>query len=202
MENFFGKEIARAVTEAGLHGQSIDLMWQTAINLGFTGSKEGYLKAFSDNSKSVYASAPLAHGLMECDKYLNTHKIKKGIVSNSRQTWIDVLASRLHDKIKFDITISLDNHTDLKSKPSPDGYIYAIKQLNIAPRDVLIIEDSTSGVISGLESGAHVVQYLEFTRDQRVTDSRLTYCSNMSGIPGIIEEINRQDSSAGRAAVS
>ena len=42
-------------------------------------------------------------------------------------------------------------------KPAPDGYLLAAKQLDVAPANCLVIEDSTAGVQAGLAAGMKVI---------------------------------------------
>jgi len=44
-----------------------------------------------------------------------------------------------------------------RSKPAPDGYRMACEQLGLAPRDVLVIEDSAAGVAAARAAGCAVV---------------------------------------------
>jgi HAD superfamily hydrolase (TIGR01509 family) len=55
----------------------------------------------------------------------------------------------------FDITISADDVA--KSKPDPEPYLLAADRLNVRIEDCLVVEDSITGVTSGLNSGAQVI---------------------------------------------
>jgi HAD superfamily hydrolase (TIGR01509 family) len=55
----------------------------------------------------------------------------------------------------FDITISADDVS--KSKPDPEPYLLAADRLNVRIEDCLVVEDSITGVTSGLNSGAEVI---------------------------------------------
>jgi HAD superfamily hydrolase (TIGR01509 family) len=55
----------------------------------------------------------------------------------------------------FDITISADDVS--KSKPDPEPYLLAADRLNVRIEDCLVVEDSITGVTSGLNSGAQVI---------------------------------------------
>lgn len=55
----------------------------------------------------------------------------------------------------FDITISADDV--IKSKPDPEPYLLAAKQLDVEIANCLVIEDSVTGVTAGLNSGAEVI---------------------------------------------
>ena len=55
----------------------------------------------------------------------------------------------------FDITISADDVS--KSKPDPEPYLLAADRLNVRIEDCLVVEDSITGITSGLNSGAQVI---------------------------------------------
>jgi HAD superfamily hydrolase (TIGR01509 family) len=54
----------------------------------------------------------------------------------------------------FNAVITADDA--LKGKPAPDMYLEAIKRTKMNPAETLIVEDSQSGLISALDSGAFV----------------------------------------------
>ena len=50
-------------------------------------------------------------------------------------------------------------HEMPRSKPAPDVYLAAAHHLNAAPRQCLVIEDTTVGVTAGVAAGATVWAY-------------------------------------------
>ncbi len=44
-------------------------------------------------------------------------------------------------------------------KPQPDLFLYAAKQLNVAPANCVVIEDSLAGIEAGLAAGMQVIGY-------------------------------------------
>ena len=198
---YFGPHYLPLALESGDHGSNIVDTWEKMADQGFRGDKQTFLDIYKENYREIYTTAPLATGFLDVWKKLRERGIQTGMVSNSSAEWLAALTKRLEKDGSFDIVVSLGS-LPLPHKPAPDGYLYAIKNLHRVPSEVLIVEDAMLGVEAGLSSGAHVVQYTEFTRDQLVLDARVVTTSSMSAIPGIIDEINRQDSSVGRAAVS
>ncbi len=57
----------------------------------------------------------------------------------------------------FDMVIEGTKDNNLRNKPHPDLYEYAMKQLDSKPEETLIIEDSLSGINAGIASGANVI---------------------------------------------
>lgn len=72
-----------------------------------------------------------------------------GIVSSSKNAVPVLKAAGLCDR--FDVIVDgvVANEQELPGKPAPDTYIYGAKQWDLAPGDVVVIEDATSGVKSG-----------------------------------------------------
>ena len=52
----------------------------------------------------------------------------------------------------FDVVLSLDDVT--RSKPDPEVYLLAARQLGIAPHEMLVVEDSAHGVAAAKAAGA------------------------------------------------
>ncbi len=190
---YFGPHYLQLVVNSGDHGSNISDTWEKMASQGFRGDKQTYLDIYKHNYREVYTTAPLALSFIDVWKKLRERGIQTGMVSNSSAEWLAALTKRLEKDGSFDIVVSLGS-LPLPHKPAPDGYLYAIKNLHRAPSEVLIVEDTTLGVEAGLASGALVVQYTEFTRNQATSDHRVVTTSSMSAIPGIIDEINRQDS--------
>lgn len=44
-----------------------------------------------------------------------------------------------------------------RGKPAPDGYLLAAEKLRVAPRDCVVLEDSTAGILAALAAGMVVV---------------------------------------------
>jgi beta-phosphoglucomutase len=78
-----------------------------------------------------------------------------GVVSSSSY------ASTIIDKINltgyFSLIIAGTSELHINNKPSPDIYNLAIEKLGVKKEEVLIIEDSISGIQSGLQAGCIVV---------------------------------------------
>ena len=55
----------------------------------------------------------------------------------------------------FDFVICYDD--GVKMKPSPDVYLKAINALNLDPKEVIIVEDSTNGIKAGKNANAYVI---------------------------------------------
>jgi sugar-phosphatase len=55
----------------------------------------------------------------------------------------------------FELIYGAEDYTH--SKPSPEGYLKALKNLGVAPEDALIFEDSVAGLASAEAAGVRAV---------------------------------------------
>ncbi len=70
---------------------------------------------------------------------------------------MQLVIDRLKFKDDLSIIISLDEREDLDHKPSPDGYLEAIKVLDTTPSSTIVLEDSNPGIAAAKAAGAYVV---------------------------------------------
>ncbi|NKB84600.1 HAD family hydrolase [Brucella grignonensis] len=78
-------------------------------------------------------------------------------VSNSGRNIVDanIAALGIADKLRFSISIN-----DVRNgKPDPEPYLTAAEQLQLAPAEIIAIEDSLTGAISAHAAGMKVVGY-------------------------------------------
>jgi HAD superfamily hydrolase (TIGR01509 family) len=88
--------------------------------------------------------------LKECKKA----GIKIALVTASSRDLMTIVLKRFPQGT-FDVVVSGDDVE--KSKPDPAPYLLAAKQLSVDITKCLVIEDSLTGVESGLASGAQVI---------------------------------------------
>ncbi len=59
--------------------------------------------------------------------------------------------------------------TDVKdAKPAPDVYLYAARQMGVAPSDCIVVEDTPTGVLAGVAAGMTVLGYTAQTPAHRL----------------------------------
>ena len=87
--------------------------------------------------------------------YILNKGFKVGLVTNTTRATYNKIQSILNidDYFQFVITATESQ----KPKPSPLPYLEAMESLCLDPKETLIIEDSKTGLISAVNSGAHVV---------------------------------------------
>lgn len=88
-------------------------------------------------------------------KNLKAKGYKLGLVSGSTKNQINIILEQLKIKDNFDIILSCDDIA--KSKPDPQGYLFAAKKLATEPSECLVFEDSQVGILSAKNAGMKVV---------------------------------------------
>ena len=106
---------------------------------------------FQDNM-----SFPLLPGAMDFLESLKKNGIPRALVTSSDSRKMDCLFKQLPQlRDMFDVIIDASKVT--KSKPDPQGYLLAAKELGVEATDCVVFEDSMNGLKAGLASGAKVV---------------------------------------------
>lgn len=137
-------------------GMSVSLTYDWAAKLGYNGTKKDFSSGYFEIAKTIYNQAPITPGMDDLIGELSGLGFRLGLVSSSSMEWIMTVVARLQNGSKFTYIESVNDHPNLKPKPSPDGYLEAMKVLKSTPQETLIIEDSQTGVNAAIASGAHV----------------------------------------------
>lgn len=80
--------------------------------------------------------------------------LKTGLVTASGKELMNIALEKF-PKDSFDVAISRDDV--IKTKPNPEPYVKAAKLLDVDINKCVILEDSQTGINSGLSSGAKVI---------------------------------------------
>lgn len=112
---------------------------------------------------------PLKPGVLEFLTYLKERGIKMGIAtSNSRE-----LAEAIAGRFGFlDYMSCLLTGCDVrKGKPAPDVYLNVAERLSVDPKDCLVFEDVTAGIMAGKNAGMKVCavedEYSALNREEK-----------------------------------
>ena len=91
---------------------------------------------------------------------LKQHDINCVIVSSSLNEGIDIKLNILGIRHYFSSIVS---GSDVKEhKPHPEPYLYAMKKLNLYPKDCVTFEDSRTGIQSGQDAGCNVICFTKY----------------------------------------
>lgn len=93
-------------------------------------------------------------GAVEFIEALRAQGIASALVSNTPSYAVAIALDRLRMMGLFDVIIGgdmLEHH-----KPDPEGYVLAMRLLDVPPHACIVIEDSAPGIAAGLAAGAYV----------------------------------------------
>lgn len=96
-------------------------------------------------------------GVLEAFAHADALGLAQACVSNSERRIVDTNISALGiaDRLRFSISRS-----DVqKGKPDPEPYLAAAARLGLAPSEIVVIEDSATGAMSGHLAGMKVVGF-------------------------------------------
>lgn len=86
---------------------------------------------------------------------LKSRRFKLALVSGSTKKQIKIILGSLKINKFFDIIVSCEDVK--KSKPDPQGYIFAANKLNVEPHECVIIEDAETGIQSARNARMKVI---------------------------------------------
>lgn len=91
------------------------------------------------------------------EEYLKlvSRNFKNGLVTSSRQDYLDLVYQITGIYSTFDFTVTGEMVEN--GKPNPECYFLAAKTLGVEPEDCVVFEDSPSGVLAGKSAGMKVV---------------------------------------------
>ena len=86
-------------------------------------------------------------------------KIPKSMVSNGSVRHVERCLRRVRLRSALDGHIFSAEHVD-RPKPHPDVYHFALEKLELMPAEILVVEDSPTGVVAAKQAGLRVVGFL------------------------------------------
>jgi len=85
------------------------------------------------------------------------HNVKIAIATSSQKDTVAVIVDTVPLTDYFKEHIYHVDHVNRAYKPKPDVYLYAAKQLGVAPEKCIAIEDSASGIASAKAAGMYCI---------------------------------------------
>lgn len=110
----------------------------------------------SENQALIHAQ-PLLPGVRETIREAKRLGLKLAIASSSPHSWVDTHAKRLGIFNHFDAVICEDEVGIGRTKPNPDLFLLALKQLQVQKNEAVVFEDSPNGVKAANQAGIFVV---------------------------------------------
>lgn len=93
---------------------------------------------------------------IELMKYLKNKGCKIACYTNSIRKTAELMLNN-SDLLKY-LDLLITNEDIIKSKPDPEGYLFAINHFNVSKDETIIIEDSPIGIEAAKKSGAFVLE--------------------------------------------
>lgn len=173
------------LTLIGRSRQSAKVMFDKYMPAHFNEDEAyAYAKEYTTKFKKEHGPLPKTN-LPKLFTYLKNKGYKLAIVSSSARSTIDFNLSFENLSEYFDILV--DGNMVTNGKPAPDIYLYAANQLNIAPSECLVVEDSKNGILSGNAAGMDVVMVIDMVQpDEEIKKCCLKIMNHLDEILEII----------------
>ena len=105
---------------------------------------------------------------------------KIGICTSGSKASLEYFLSLLSTDIKFDALMCV---TDVEfAKPNPEIYLKGASKMGIPTKEVLVIEDSSSGINAGLAAGCKVAQIGGAVLDEPIVTKRLFRINSLNDL--------------------
>jgi len=101
---------------------------------------------------------PIIPGVMKLINSLKKNKIKIALASGSPKDFVNYIVSKSSLNKKFDVVIGLGDYSN--SKPDPEIFLLASKEINIKPKDCVVIEDANHGVLAAKKAGMKCIGFV------------------------------------------
>jgi HAD superfamily hydrolase (TIGR01509 family) len=108
-------------------------------------------------TSALLLSQPVLPGVVDTLREAKRLGLKLAIASSSPHSWVDTHAKRLRIFDYFDRIICEDEVGIGRTKPNPDLFLIALKQLQIQKNEAIVFEDSPNGVKAARLAGIFVV---------------------------------------------
>jgi HAD superfamily hydrolase (TIGR01509 family) len=128
-----------------------ELQEKELLGSNFSSSKEVELIELN-----VKNNIRLIDGIQEALQQIET---PKSIVSNSSLEYVKSATTRLGIDHHFEDRFFSSEQVE-QPKPSPMVYELAVREIGVSKRDILVIEDSISGVLAAVSAGLEVIGFL------------------------------------------
>ncbi len=124
-------------------------------------SYEMYKKSHFIREEMEGKGVRVIEGFFDFYNFLYNNKVKMIIASGGRKEHIKMLM-RIDNLPDIDVI----GREDYKNgKPNPDCYVLALKKLKLKSKEVIIFDDSVSGIEAGIKTGCKVIATNSYGKD-------------------------------------
>jgi HAD superfamily hydrolase (TIGR01509 family) len=131
-------------------------------------------------------------GAREALEY-SSEKYKTGLASGSPLKLINAALDGAGWNSYFSEIVSSDEVK--KGKPAPDTYLEVIKRIKNSAKEIVVVEDSAGGILSGLSSGAKVIAVpnVKLMPSKDILDKADMCLNSLHELPMAIEKLNQNN---------
>ncbi|XP_054164688.1 pseudouridine-5'-phosphatase-like [Oppia nitens] len=138
-----------------------------------------YMDQLKEEFKTIFDNVPLMPGAERLVLHLHKHNIPIAIATNTKRDRFDRKTRHLQHifKLFHHIVICSDDPEITRGKPDPQPYEVCANRFTAKPQsmqNVLVFEDSPTGVTSGLAAGCQVVWVPAVDIDKNLVKPTLT----------------------------
>jgi len=108
-------------------------------------------------SAALTLRQPVLPGVLDILQEAKRFGLKLAVASSSPHSWVDTHAKRLGIFDYFDKVICADDVPAGRTKPNPDLFLLALRQLQVRNDEAIVFEDSPNGVRAAHSAGIFVV---------------------------------------------
>jgi HAD superfamily hydrolase (TIGR01509 family) len=122
-------------------------------------TREEWEGKYESAAEEIYTEkVDLLPGFRDLVETLRDRGYRIAVVSSSPQKWIGQVTERFGLTDLFDEVVSADD-IDADSKPAPDVFEHAAREVGVDPANCIAVEDSKNGVKSAKAAGMTAVGY-------------------------------------------
>lgn len=131
---------------------------------------------------------PIKKGLITLLKYLKEHNYKTIVATSSNRDRVDKILKQAEITEYFDDSVC--GNEVARGKPNPDIFLIACEKLGVQPEEVIVLEDSESGIMAGYNANIKVICVPDMKYpDPEYADKPFRYADSLDLIIPILEEL-------------
>ena len=111
-------------------------------------------KLFAHHYSSISSNSQMFEGVEKAITDLKSKDFLLGCVTNKPAIYTEALMN--HSRLSNFMDIIVSGDTTEKKKPDPLPILYALNQLNIEPKDAIMVGDSVVDIEAGFEAGTYI----------------------------------------------
>ncbi|MGB3300384.1 MAG: HAD-IA family hydrolase [Phormidesmis sp.] len=154
----YGKTFTRSLHRKIMGRQAMECAQILVDDLALPLTAQEHLQARNALIYDLLPAAVPMPGAKEITQRFYQLGVKQAIATSSAAITFNLKTQRYQDWLAIFDAIVLGDHPAVKrSKPAPDSFLVAAKQLGANPAQCLVFEDSPAGVAAGKRAGMSVI---------------------------------------------